>query len=185
MELRITYRRKCKYMSTGVRLLPRHWHNGQVTNRPDARELNDVLASVMSNTRRIISNMMDEGLLSIEEIPHRMERALANRRSFLDFCRERAKVRAYGMSKDTGKRYERFLKFMEAYGKIIYFSDITDAAVIQLDEALKDKGMKNYSKWQNYHRILNSFILDAIDEGYVQITRTSGYASSRTRIPES
>lgn len=168
VELRITYRRKCKYMSTGVRLLPRHWHNGQVTNRPDARELNDVLASVMSNTRRIISDMMDEGLLSIEEIPHRMERALANRRSFLDFCRERAKVRAYGMSKDTGKRYERFLKFMEDYGKIIYFSDITDAAVIQLDEALKDKGMKNYSKWQNYHRILNSFILDAIDEGYVQ-----------------
>lgn len=168
VELRITYQRRCKYITTGIRLLPRHWKCGQVTNRPDAQELNEVLAALMSNVRKIIGDMADEGKISIDEIPHRMERALANRRSFIDFCRERAKVRSYGMSKDTSARYERFLRFMESYGKIIYFSDITDAAVIQMDEALKEKGMKNYSKWQNYHRILNSFILDAIDEGYVR-----------------
>jgi integrase len=28
--------------------------------------------------------------------------------------------------------------------------------------------MKPYSKWNNYHRFLNSFILDAIDEGYLR-----------------
>ena len=28
--------------------------------------------------------------------------------------------------------------------------------------------MKPYSKWNNYHRFLNSFILDAIDEGYIK-----------------
>jgi integrase len=28
--------------------------------------------------------------------------------------------------------------------------------------------MKPYSKWNNYHRFLNSFILDAIDEGYLK-----------------
>lgn len=28
--------------------------------------------------------------------------------------------------------------------------------------------MKPYSKWNNYHRFLNSFILDAIDAGYIR-----------------
>ena len=28
--------------------------------------------------------------------------------------------------------------------------------------------MTNYSKWQNYHRFLNSFIMDAIDDGLLQ-----------------
>ena len=28
--------------------------------------------------------------------------------------------------------------------------------------------MKNYSKWQNYHRFLNSFIIDAVEAGYLK-----------------
>ena len=40
--------------------------------------------------------------------------------------------------------------------------------ILLMDEALKKKGMCNYSKWNNYHRFLNSFIFDAISEGYLR-----------------
>lgn len=168
VELRITYKRKCKYMSTGIRLLPRHWRQGQVVNRPDAEDVNESLAIIMRNVRKIVNEMMDEGRMSLEEIPSRMEHAVAEKRSFLDFVRERSKVRAYGKSADTVARYDRFLKWFEAYGKIVYFSDVTDSSLIAMDEALRETGMKNYSKWQNYHRFMNSYILDAIDEGYLK-----------------
>ena len=33
VELRITFERRQKYMTTGIRLLPKHWHRGAVVNR--------------------------------------------------------------------------------------------------------------------------------------------------------
>lgn len=54
------------------------------------------------------------------------------------------------------------------WGKIRYFEDVTDANILALDEHLAKKGLKPYSKWNNYHRFLNSFILDAIDEGFLK-----------------
>lgn len=32
-------------------------------------------------------------------------------------------------------------------------------------DILNQKCIKPYSKWQNYHRFLNSFIIDAVNEG--------------------
>ena len=39
---------------------------------------------------------------------------------------------------------------------------------MELDRHLKKKNMKAKSRWNNYHRFLNSFILDAMKEGLVQ-----------------
>lgn len=45
---------------------------------------------------------------------------------------------------------------------------MTDRAVLQMDEALRRSGMRAVSRWANYHRMLNSFILDAMGEGYIR-----------------
>jgi hypothetical protein len=60
------------------------------------------------------------------------------------------------------------MRFFSAWGKIRYFEDVTDANILALDEHLAKKGLKPYSKWNNYHRFLNSFILDAIEEGFLK-----------------
>lgn len=39
---------------------------------------------------------------------------------------------------------------------------------MELDRHLKKKNIKAKSRWNNYHRFLNSFILDAMNEGLVQ-----------------
>ena len=39
---------------------------------------------------------------------------------------------------------------------------------MQLDQYLIAKKMKAKSRWNNYHRFLNSFILDAQKEGLIQ-----------------
>ena len=168
VELRITFARKVKYVATGVRLLPKEWHNGTVVNRPDSPELNELLNSIMVRARKVVNAMADTGCLNLDEIPRRMEELTRGKRLFYDFCEERAKVRIYGKSRDTAERYDRFLRWLRKWGKIIYFSDVTDRNIIQMDQTLADTGMKPYSKWNNYHRFLNSFILDAIDEGFLK-----------------
>jgi integrase len=55
-------------------------------------------------------------------------------------------------------------KFVE-WGSIEFFPDVTESSIIAFDEWLDKKKMKPYSKWNNYHRFLNSFIIDAVREG--------------------
>jgi site-specific recombinase XerD len=168
VELRLTLERKSKYISTGVRLLPKEWHKGTVVNRPDSAELNELLGTIMVRARKVTNAMIEAGNLNLDEIPRRMDELTKDKRLFYDFCVERTKVRIYGKSKDTAARYDRFLDWLKKWGKIIYFSDVTDRNIIKMDEELSAIGMKNYSKWNNYHRFLNSFIIDAMDEGFLK-----------------
>ena len=168
VELRITFERHQKFMTTGVRLLPKQWKNGQVINRLDAQEMQQTLETLMLKARKVINEMLSCGNLNIDEIPARLKSDTVDERSFIKFCEDRVKVRAYGKKSDTIERYDRFMRWLKNYGKIRFFSDVTDKNVILMDEVLRATGMKNYSKWNNYHRFMNSFILDAIDEGYLK-----------------
>ena len=169
VELRISYERKSKYISTGITLLPKQWRNGRVTNRADMVELNNSLDLLMQKARKVVNTMIEEGELRMEELPRRIKSSSGmSDVSFLDYCKKRVQVRIYGKSEDTKERYERFLKWLKQWGGIVFFSDVTDANVVKMDAALAKTGMKNYSKWNNYHRFLNSFILDAIDDGYLK-----------------
>ncbi len=168
VELRITYKRKCKYMSTGVSLLPKEWR-GRVTNRADAPELNQSLELLTLKARKAINAMLEEGEVYLGELPRRIKQSSEREDgSFLDFCKRRMAVRIYGKCEDTKQRYERFQRWLMEWREIVYFSDVTDENIIKMDAALAKTGMKNYSKWNNYHRFLNSYILDAIDEGYLK-----------------
>ena len=168
VELRVSYQKEQKYMSTGVRLLPKHWRRGTVVNRVDAIQLNQTLEKLVVDVRKVILQMMDDGCIDIFSIPDKLKRLRSGNINFFDFCDTRMKIRQYGKAADSQERYTRFMKFFRSWGKIVEFEDITDLKIIALDEHLAARGLKPYSKWNNYHRFLNSFILDAIDEGYVK-----------------
>lgn len=168
VELRITYKGRQKFVSTGVRVLPKQWRHDMVVSRVDAQELNKSLEIILTSARRVVNDMLEEGNFVLDELPGRLQRSMNGEKSFIEFAHERAKVRCYGRSNDSRERYARFIRFFEAWGKIKYFGDITDHNIILFDSELRNRGMKAYSAWNNYHRFLNSFILDAIQEGYMR-----------------
>ena len=110
VELRITYERRQKYISTGIWLLPKHWHNGSVVNRIDAMQLNQMLDKLLVEVRKVIMEMVDEDNIDIFSIPDRLKRLRTGGVSFIEFCRKRADIRSYNKSGDSQKRYERFMK---------------------------------------------------------------------------
>lgn len=168
VEIRITYNRQQKYMSTGVWLYPHQWKNGKIVNCNDIVYISKVLDSLVTRVRNVILDMMQEGNIDIFSIPRILETTGMEETGFIDFCRQRAAIRKYGKEKDTQKRYDRFLRLFSQWGKITAFSDIRDDTVISYDKYLSSIGMRPYSKWNNYHRFLNGFIQDAIDEGLLQ-----------------
>ncbi|MBQ9636749.1 MAG: tyrosine-type recombinase/integrase [Prevotella sp.] len=187
IELRITYNRIQKHATTGVRVLPRQWKNGFIINRIDAAELQAALDHYVSHARKVVNEQMERGTLDMDTIvslignkqKQQASEHVPERRLLMDYFRERAAIRKFGRTTDSQERYDRFLRWFEQWGGMVYMEDITPQNIIKMDEALsnkhlgKDKGtlkkaMTPYSKWNNYHRFLNSFILDAMDDGLMQ-----------------
>lgn len=172
IEIRIWFNAKVKYLSTRLRAYPKEWDekNQRVVNRFDAAVLNHQLERLLIDVRQVVYDMYMEGNIDIDAIPARL---LAKRKpsvAFLEFCEKRAEIRKYGKSPDSKERYERFIKFIKEYGKFRTFYDLTEQKVMELDRFLKKKNdMKAKSRWNNYHRFLNSFIMDAQKEGLIQL----------------
>lgn len=168
VELRVSFHKQQKYMSTGIKLLPKHWHRGRVSGRTDAILINQTLDKLVNDVRKVIYAMMEEDDIDIFAIPGRLNQMRSGGISFLDYCEKRAEVLRFGKSADSKTRYERFMRKYREWGGIRDWADITEEKIIEFDKYLSAKGMKPYSKWNNYHRFLNSFIIDAISEGIIR-----------------
>lgn len=187
IEVRITYNRVQRFVTTGVRVLPNQWRDGRIVKRVDAFELQHALDVFVAHVRKTVNDLMEKGELdmktvvsviggkqrqmAVENVPENM--------FLLDYFRERAAIRKYGRSEDSQERYDRFLRWFEDWGGMLTFSDVTEINVLRMDESLS--GMKPYSKWNNYHRFLNSFILDAIGEGLMRKNPYKGVHINREK----
>lgn len=167
VEMRISYNYKQRYISTGIMLYPNQWKNGNITNCPDILQISKILDKQLSDVRQVIFEMLEEGNLDICTIQERIIKKNQDTISFTEYCAKRAEIRMYGKTKDSQERYARFIRLFKNWGGIEKFEDIKESNIIAYDRYLASKGMKSYSKWNNYHRFLNSFIMDAIDDGYL------------------
>ena len=175
IELRITYNRVQRFVTTGVRVFPREWKNDAITGRMDTQELQRTLDTFVLNARQFINEKMEHGNLNmntiVKEIGYSQRKKASENvlelRPLMEYFTERADIRKYGRAEDSQERYERFLRWFKKWGGMRSFADITEANIIKMDEALGTK-MKPCSKWGNYHRFLNGFIIDAINEGIIR-----------------
>ena len=168
VEFRICHNYKQKFISTGIKLNSTQWKNGKITNCPDIIQISQTLDKMLTDIRQVIYDMVNEGNIDIQDIPRKLSLLYTGKIKFLDYCDQRAEIRKYGKKKDSQERYDRFIRLFKEWGKINDFEDITEKNIISYDKYLLDQGMKPYSKWNNYHRFLNGFILDAIDDGLMQ-----------------
>ena len=168
VEIRIAYDYKQKYIGTGIMLYANQWKKGKIINCPDIVQISKILDRLLTDIKQVILEMIEEGYIDISSISDRLQRKKGSQISFIEFCKQRMEVRKFGKEKDTKERYDRFMKLFIGWGRVLNFEDIKDNSIILYDQFLTEKGMKPYSKWNNYHRFLNSFINDAIDAGYIK-----------------
>lgn len=170
IEIRITYDGAQKFLSTGMKIAKKEWDekNYQVVNRIDAEQLNLAINNTVTEIREVLLQMQKEGLVDIFAIPQRLQRLRQGDLTFVQFIEKRMDVRKFNLRKASQTHYDKFFTEFVKWGKMVYFDDISDENVIAFDRYLAAQKMKDASKWQNYHRYLNSFIMDAIDAGYHQ-----------------
>lgn len=167
IELRIAYKNKQKYLSTGIRLLPKEWQRGRVVNRLDAAILNKTLDKLMNDVRQVIYDMIEDGNIDIFAIPTKLAGKRRKSMTFLEFYDDKAKIRKHGIGKIAQGRYDLVPRVLEEFGRITSFSDLTPNNIVAFDKFLTKKGVQATSRWHNYHKYIRRFIVEAIKEGFL------------------
>ena len=166
VELRVSAGKVRKYISTGVRLQPKEWKNGSVTNREDMMALNRQLQSLVKKCSEIITQMMDEDNVDLDAIPNILKDRLRQKQTFLEYAKECAGRKMKSLKAGTRKRYKVVFNFLEEWKGIVYFADVTEKNIAKMDECLEKRGLKESSRY-NYHKLLKSFIIQAFDDGLI------------------
>lgn len=166
VELRIGSGKQRKYISTGIWLRPNEWLNGSVVGRKDWHELNNALQTLKKKAAEVIIKMMEDGNLELGAVPILLKESMVQKQTFIEYAKEQAERRYKKISMGTKEHYELFFRFMDEWKGIVYFSDVTEKNVQKLDDVLRDRGLKECSRW-SYHKLLKMFAMQAVEDGLV------------------
>ena len=183
IELRVLFQCKQKFLSTGVAILPRQWDekNECVKLRNDATSLNKALSLIKNAAVDLLMEMVQQGSVDLSRLSEVLKPKV-NNLTFLEYMKERIEKRNVG--ENTRERYVSFYKiFVDEYGKMVNFSDITEAGIRDYDEWLHKRMVNGHLMQQStiysHHKYLRLFIYDALTDGHVN---KNPYQSRRIKI---
>lgn len=192
IEMRITYLRKRKYMTTGIRCFPSQWSRDRecVVNSTDAVYSNQVLLEMKKKAMKAIADMVDDGIIDFFAIPDIIRKPSVVGKSFIQYITERSGKR--NVTEQTKKHYKSFLSILENFGKIVSFSDINEKSIRDFDEWLHTYTWKERNRYGRFeerrysqstiggiHKRMKIFINDAVVDGYL---KENPYKSRRIKI---
>ncbi len=179
VEIRFTCGKRQKYLGTGISLLSWQWNDKEecVVECAESASCNCILQTYRTRAMKELARMVESGeRLDLEELRRKVAGPGQTEITFLEYV-ERRMVQKH-VTESTKKRYEVFLRFLERWGRIVTFSDITEARVRDMDELLFREG-KTQSTVYDYHKHLKQFINDAVVDGYL---KENVYTARRIKI---
>ena len=194
VDMVITFDKQRKYLSTGVKCYPHQWKdnpkkNIYVSGTGADVEINKILHTMYQKTFKILSEQIEKGQVDISAITEQ-SKAQSVDKSFLQYIIERMDKR--DVSDYTYRAYTSFYNKLSEYGKMKYFSDISEKSIRDFDEWLHKyswdeidrygkKVRKKYSQATigSMHKNLKAFINDAVIDGYL---KTNPYSAKRIKI---
>lgn len=168
VELCIYVNKKRKYISTGVRLFRNEWRNGAVTGAKEGwNELNEQLHLLYKRVSEIITRQMELGQLDLNAIPNLLKSSFVQEQTFIEYVMQISDRRVRSLAEGTRKRYKVFLDYLKEWKVITYFSDLTERNVLRMDDDLRERGLKEASRY-NYHKMLRIFVREAMSDGLLE-----------------
>lgn len=191
IELRITLGKKQKFMSTGIMVYPHQWKGGNpyVSGYETSGEDNIMLASIYKRCSHIVADMVENNRIDIDSIPALLKQKSVDM-TFIDYIYRRMDAKKVGEL--THRQYVSFFNRLSEYGKIKFFTDVTEKGIRDWDEWLhgyswteKDRYGKevvmHYSESTigAYHKNMKAFIADAVVDGFL---KENVYVSKRIKV---
>lgn len=191
LDVRVTIDRKSYYISTGIRVLQKHWA-GSVVVRPDADALNNRLGIIVKRVNEKINEFIEErqpiDVDAIKEFIYSGTSVKGQQDRLLDWFKK--EIPNLNINDDTRKHYWLLYDRLKQYGKIRSWSDLTVEAIYAWDTWLHQTIKAQVKKGQpercgsdgtiyNYHKHMKAMINRAVDFG---IIASSPYARLRGKF---
>lgn len=193
VELSVYVARKRKYITTGIKLLPKEWSNGSVSAcRPDYMELNDQLHAIKKKVSEVVTDMISQGNFDLNALPDLLNRKVQQQETFIEFAEDYVnKSKKKKVREKTMRRYKVVFDFLKQWKGIVRFSDVTEEKIVELDDVLTSRGLKECSRW-NYHKVVKMCAKQAVKEDklkknpydMVEIDRGDSEGLTRYLTPE-
>ena len=161
VQIEITFERKRKWLTTGVRLYSDQWsEKTKVRNTVQSLDLNERLDAQMQNINEFINSLIKKKEeFSFDKLEHFLKYS-QHKESFIDFVRRRVSERT-DLTKGTLNTHASLINSLEEFGRIIYFTDITTANIMYYDDFLHRKYTKQTTV-HGYHKRLKRYINEAM-----------------------
>ena len=194
VEMVITHDRNRKFLSTGITCFPHNWKEQSkkglyVSGTGADVEINQILMTLYQKAYKITSQQLERGQVDISVIPTLLKAQNVDM-TFLEYILKRMEDR--NVEEYTHKSYVSFYNKLSEFGKIKFFSDITESHVREFDEWLHRYTWKEKDRYGNdiersysqatigsFHKNLKAFINDALVDGYV---KENPYSAKRIKI---
>jgi len=156
VQIRITYKGKSAYVSTGVKLLKNQWDKGKecVKNSLQADEYNHIINAYLAKILQYKDMCIRDGVLFDFAAMKRGLYVGEKRDTFLGFMEKRIRERG-DIRNSTRKAHLSVLRTLKAFGRIVDFGDLTFANIRLLDDCMHTQGLKQTTIWGK-HKIIKS-----------------------------
>ena len=190
LDVRVTIDRKSYYISTGIRVLEKHWA-GAVVVRPDADELNNRLGIIVKRVNEKMNEFIEKRHpIDVDAIKRHIYDGTKSDTggSMLEWMKKQ--VPMLQVSEKTRGHYWLLLDRLVQYGQLRSWSDLSVEAIYELDAWLHTNIKAQVKKGHperggsdgtiyNYHKHMKAMINRAVDFG---IIAASPYARLRGKF---
>jgi integrase/recombinase XerD len=163
VQIQVYLRRKHRYVSTGLYLRPEHWDKVKwCVNRKDAEYLNQKIRMQIHDLEeyeykaRSNGEVFELDMISQKKTPGK---------NFLGYME--TSIDQDPISPGTKKQHKATLAHIKAFGKIVYFSDLTRKNIETFDRYLHELKLTQ-SSVHGQHKRLKKWVRKAIIDGHIK-----------------
>lgn len=169
VQIVVSYDRVRKFISTGVKLYSDQWSEKKmVINHPESVALTKKIVSIKAEIDGYIMEQREKDRQwNWTEFSQWLDRGGdTDDVTFLEFYVQRMAERN-DIRESTRKQHNKLKAALVQFGQIVTFADLTNKNIMEFDGWLHRRGGLSVSGVYNYHKIMRSYINEAVRFGYI------------------
>lgn len=175
IRIRTINKKKVNYYSTGISVTTDQWNGKEVVDHPNAKSLNSLLRSKFSDFEK---RYIESAIADVEFNPSKEAR-----KNFHEYWDKKITALEKKLGRSKVKYKRSYLKKLQDFKPVLYFSQITPDLMYQYEQYCRDKGNNENTVWGAV-KFVKSMVNIALKEGVIKVNPLAGYKSPKYKNPK-